>query len=361
MTTSTQRMEMIKALTEAHGVSGFEQNVRKLYQTYLEPVSEELLRDHFGGIVGRKTGDATGPRLLISGHLDEIGMMVKYITDEGFIKFQTLGGWWSQVMLAQRMVITTRKGEIIGVIGSKPPHLLDAEERNKVVAIKDMYIDIGVTDKAEAEALGIRPGDPITPWSPFVQLGNERVFMGKALDNRLGCATAVELLRELQGQAHPNILFAGATTQEEVGLRGAQTMVHHIKPDLSIALDVGIAGDTPGVKQNEAMSKLGKGPILLIYDGSMIPNPRFRDFFMDTAMDANIPLQVEAIAGGGTDAGRFQTFGSGVPSLAIGCTTRYIHSHAAIYHQDDFDHGVRLLAEVVKRLDRSALADIVND
>ncbi|KPV45143.1 M42 family metallopeptidase [Alicyclobacillus ferrooxydans] len=355
---SKSRVEIIKELCEAYGVSGQEAEVRKLYETYLAPVSEELEHDNFGGVVGKKTGDANGPRVLISGHLDEIGMMVTYITDEGFIYFQTVGGWWNQVMLAQRVVIQTRKGNITGIIGSKPPHVLPAEERKKTVPFTSMFIDIGVTSKAEAEEVGVRPGDPILPWSPFVQLANPKFYMGKALDNRLGCATALEVLRSLQGVSHPNILYAGATTQEEVGLRGAQTMVQHVKPDIAIALDVGIAGDTPEMKKSEALSKCGDGPILLLYDSSMIPNPKFRDFVMDTASDAGIPLQVEVVAGGGTDAGRFQTFGSGVPSVAIGYPTRYIHSHAAVYHQDDFDNGVALLTELVKRLDFATVRDI---
>jgi putative aminopeptidase FrvX len=352
------RVDIIKELCEAYGVSGHESEVRKLYEGYLAPVSDELLHDNFGGVVGKKTGNENGPKVLLAGHLDEIGMMVTYITDEGFIFFQTVGGWWSQVMLAQRVVIQTRKGIITGIIGSKPPHVLPADERDKVVKMKSMFIDIGVTSKAEAEAAGVRPGDPIIPWSPFIQMANPKFYMGKALDNRLGCATALEVLRDLQGVAHPNVLFAGATTQEEIGLRGAQTMVQHVQPDIAIALDVGIAGDTPEMKKSEALSKCGDGPILLLYDSSMIPNPKFRDFVMDTASDAGIPLQVEVVAGGGTDAGRFQTYGSGVPSVAIGYPTRYIHSHAAVYHQDDFDNGVKLLTEIVKRLDAATVRDI---
>ncbi len=357
---SSSRLDMIKQLTEAYGVSGYEHNVRKLYETFLEPVSDELVRDKSGGVVGKKVGDANGPKVLIAGHLDEIGMMVTYIEDDGFIRFQTLGGWWSQVMLAQRVVIQTRKGELMGVIGSKPPHILPADERDKAVKTKDMFIDIGVSSKQEAEEVGVRPGDPIVPWGPFTPLANGKYFMAKALDNRLGCAAAVEVLRELQGQHHPNILYAGATTQEEVGLRGAQTLVHEVQPDVAIAIDVGIAGDTPELKKSDALSKCGDGPILLLYDATMIPNPRFRDFVIDTAKDAGIPLQVEVVAGGGTDAGKFHTFGSGVPSVAIGFPTRYIHSHSAVYHQDDFDNAVRLIAELIRRLDAKTVAEIQN-
>jgi endoglucanase len=355
---TSQRLDIIQRLTEAGGVPGFEAPVRKLLTEYLEPLSDEVVRDHFGGVVGKRTGQPDGPKVLIAGHLDEIGLMVTHITDEGFIKFQTLGGWWSQVMLAQRVTIQTRKGDVVGIIGSKPPHILPAEERNKVVKIQDMFIDIGVSSKAEAEEAGVRPGDPIVPWSPFTPLANGKFFMGKALDNRLGCATAVEVLRELQGVDHPNVVYAGATAQEEVGLRGAQTLVQTVQPDIAFALDVGIAGDTPGIEKHEALSRCGQGPLLLLYDATMVPNPRLRDFVLDTARDCGIPVQVDVVPGGGTDAGRFQTHGSGVPSLAIGLPTRYIHSHAAVYHQDDFDHGVRLIVEVVKRLDWSAVRTI---
>lgn len=354
----SQRLEMIRSLCDAYGVPGHEHDVRKLYQTYLEPVSDRIVRDRFGSIAGEKTGDANGPKVLIAGHLDEIGMMVTYIDDNGFIYFQTLGGWWSQVMLAQRVIIQTHQGERVGVIGSKPPHVLPADERNKVVKIKDMFIDIGVSSKEEAESFGVRPGDSIVPYGPFTPMANEKYFMSKALDNRLGCAASVEVLRALQGQAHPNVLYAGATTQEEVGLRGAQTLVHEVKPDLAIAIDVGIAGDTPEMKKTEALSRCGDGPILLLYDASMIPNTRFRDFVIDTAKDAQIPMQVEYVAGGGTDAGRFHTFGSGVPSVAIGFPTRYIHSHTAVYHQDDFDNAVLLVAELIRRLDAKTVKEI---
>lgn len=356
----TSRIDVIRELCDANGISGYESDVRRVYEKHLAPVSERLERDHFGSIVGVKTGDVAGPKILIAGHLDEIGFMVTHITEEGFLKFQTIGGWWSQVMLSQRVLVQTRKGNLLGVTGSKPPHILPAEERKKVVEIKDIFVDIGATSREQAAEMGVRPGDAIVPWSPFTQMANSKLYVGKALDNRLGCATALEVLRELQGQAHPNIVYSGATTQEEVGLRGAQTLVHHVKPDISIALDVGIAGDTPGIDADERahLADVGKGPLLMIFDGSMIPNTRFRDFVLDTASDANIPVQVESLSGGGTDAGAFHVHASGVPSVAIGYATRYIHSHNAIFHEDDFENGVRLVTELVKRLDAGVVKEI---
>lgn len=357
---SLDMLKVVQSLTEADGVPGFEKEVRSLMEQYLNPLSNRLIKDGMGGVVGEKVGQADGPRVLLAGHLDEIGMMVTYLTDEGFVKFQTLGGWWSQVMLSQRVTIHTRKGKLTGVIGSKPPHILKPEERKQAVDIKDLFIDLGVKNKTEAEELGVRPGDAIVPWSPFTRLGNGHFYCAKALDNRLGCATAVGVLDALQNTEHPNILYAGATVQEEVGLRGAVTLANEIQPDIAIALDVGIAGDTPGLTKSDALSKCGQGPLLVIFDASMIPNPVFRDFVLDTAAEVGIPCQVESISGGGTDAGRFHISGSGVPSVAIGYPTRYIHSHTSIYCHDDFEQGVKLCTELVKRLDKETVERIRN-
>lgn len=353
-------IDVLRELCDANGISGNESNVRKVFASHLQPVSEEILRDRSGGIVGVKTGDASGPRVLIAGHLDEIGFMVTHITDEGFLKFQTIGGWWSQVVLSQRVIVQTREGDLLGVTGSKPPHILPAEEAKKVVQLKDIFIDIGATGRKHAEEMGVRLGDAIVPFSPFTQMGNPKFYVSKALDNRLGCATSLGVLHELQGQSHPNIVFAGATTQEEVGLRGAKTLSNLVSPDIAISVDVGIAGDTPGIEDDERghLAAAGKGPLLMIYDGSMIPNNRFRDFVIDTANELHIPLQLESLSGGGTDAGAFHLNGIGVPSVNIGFATRYIHSHNATIHEDDFFHAIQLVTELVKRLDAKTVKEI---
>ncbi|WP_367306552.1 M42 family metallopeptidase [Alicyclobacillus acidocaldarius] len=353
-------VEVLRDLCDAHGISGYESGVRKLFEERLRPLSEELLRDRTGGVVGRKTGDPNGPKVLIAGHLDEIGFMVTHITSEGFLKFQPIGGWWSQVVLAQRVIVQTRKGPLLGVTGSKPPHILSADERKKVVELKDVFVDIGATSKEHAEEMGVRPGDAIVPYSPFTQLGNPKMYVSKALDNRLGCATALCVLKELQGQAHPNVVFAGATAQEEVGLRGAKTLVHLVDPDIAISIDVGVAGDTPGIESGERqhLGDAGKGPLLMIYDHSMIPNNRFRDFVLDIAAAENIPVQLSSLAGGGTDAGSFHLHGIGVPSVNIGFATRYIHSHNGVVHEDDYLQAIQLVTAMVKALDKDMVTEI---
>ena len=343
-------LEMMKELTDAPGVSGFEEPVRRVMRRYLEPVGE-VLTDNLGSIAGRKVGQADGPRIVLAGHMDEIGFMVTRITDEGYLKFQPLGGWWDQVMLAQRVEIYTHQGAIMGVIGSKPPHILAPDERNKVYEKKHMFIDVGASSRAEAEAWGVRPGDPVVPVCPFTVMRNPDLLMAKAWDNRFGCALAIEVLRRLKGQPHPNQVYAVGNVQEEVGLRGATTTTNLIAPDIGFALDTGIAGDTPGIKPDEAQGKLGGGPVVLLYDGSMIPHSGLRDLVIDTAAAEGISLQFDSMPGGGTDAGKMHVFGAGVPSLVLGVPVRYIHTHAAILNRQDFDNAAKLLVAVVKRLD----------
>lgn len=350
-------LTMMRELTDAPGVPGQETAVRDVMRRYLEPHGE-VMGDNLGSIAGRKVGKQGGPKIMLAGHLDEIGFMVTRITDDGYLKFQTLGGWWEQVMLAQRVEIYTRQGPIIGVIGSKPPHILDADTRRKPVEKKAMFIDIGASSREEAQEWGVRPGDSVVPICPFTPMRNEKLLMAKAWDNRFGCALAIEVLRQLKDEQHANEVYAVGNVQEEVGLRGATTMTNLIAPDIGFALDTGIAGDTPGISPDEAAGKLGKGPVVLLYDGSMIPNTGLRNLVIDIAEAEGIPLQFDSMAGGGTDAGKMHVFGTGVPSLVIGVPVRYIHTHASIMHRDDFDQSVKLLVAVIKRLDAATVREI---
>lgn len=346
--------KLLQNLTEAFGPSGFEDDVRSLVQRQMEEIGP-VQGDGLGSLWLEMVGDARGPRVMLAGHLDEIGFLITQITDDGFLRFQTLGGWWEQVMLAQRVCIKTRRGFLTGVIGSKPPHILTPEKRRKVTKKTEMFIDIGVQSADEARAAGVRPGDPAVPICPFERLANPKYMLAKAWDNRIGCALALETARRVQEGNHPGRLFAVTTVQEEVGLRGAGTSAFALEPDVAIALDVGIAGDTPGIKAHEAQARLGDGPLILIYDGSLIPNHRLRDFVFDVAESEHIPYQTDTVSGGGTDAGRIHVSRSGVPSLALGVPARYIHTHASIIHADDFENTVRLLTAVVRRLDEAAL------
>ena len=353
-------VETLRELTLTDGIPGQEDAVRAVMARHLEPCGS-LQRDRLGSLCCLRRGAADHPRLMLAAHMDEIGFLVSDITDEGYLRLQTVGGWWAQVMLAQRVTVHTRQGELPGVVGSKPPHVLSAEDRKKVLEIKDMFIDIGAASRAEAAEWGVRVGDPVAPVCPFTPLRNPDLLLGKALDDRAGCAVLIETMRRLaaSGQQSPGTVLATATVQEEVGLRGADVAARHWQPDVAIAIDVGIAGDTPGMQRHEARSRLGQGPLVLVYDGSLLPSPRLRDFVGDVAAAEGVAVQWDTVAGGGTDAGRMQFAGAGVPALALGFATRYIHSAAAVIHRADLEAAVVLLLGVIRRLDRSALEAIL--
>lgn len=351
-----QTQKFLQELVEAHGTPGQEQDVFEVMSAYLKGVGT-ISRDRLGSFICEKKGTNAGPRIMLAGHLDEVGFMVKSITREGFIKFLPLGGWWGHVVLAQRLIVKTRKGDVLGVVGSKPPHELRDEDRKKVLEIKDLYLDVGAaSDWDVRKKLDIRPGDHIVPDSPFTVMANPNLLLAKAWDNRIGCALAAATAKQLKGVAHPNTLYAVATVQEEVGLRGAQTSAFKVQPDVGIALDVGIAHDTPGTEGEE---KLGGGPLIVVYDATVIPNRKLMDLVMDTAKKLKIELQFEAVERGGTDAGRIHMIGQGVPCLSMGVAARYIHSHVSIIDRRDFDQTVRLLVALVKRLDKKTVESLV--
>ncbi|MGN1402557.1 MAG: M42 family metallopeptidase [Bacillus sp. (in: firmicutes)] len=352
---------MLKELTDANGVPGNEKEVREVMKRYIAPYADEVTTDGLGSLVARKTGEENGPKIMVAGHLDEVGFMITRIDDKGFLYFQTLGGWWSQVMLAQRVTIVTKEGKLTGVIGSKPPHVLSPEARKKPADIKDMFIDIGAQSREEAESWGVRPGDMVVPYFEFTVMNNPNMLLAKAWDNRIGCAIAIDVMKNLKDADHPNIVYGVGTVQEEVGLRGAKTAAQKIQPDIGFAVDVGIAGDTPGVTDKEAMGKLGKGPGIVLYDASMVSHKGLRDFVTNVAEKNKIPYQFDAMAGGGTDSGSIHVTANGVPALSITIPTRYIHSHAAMLHKEDYENTVKLLTEVIKRLDREAVNSITFD
>ncbi len=354
------RLELLKRLTEAPGVPGYEGPVRKILREYFQELGE-VTQDRLGNLFCKKSGAAETPRVLLAGHMDEIGFMVKHITDQGMIRFVPLGGWFDQTLLGHRVMIHTHKGPVLGVIGAKPPHLIPQEERTKVVKKKDMFIDVGATSKEEVEALGVRVGDPIIPHAAFEVMANSKVYVAKAFDDRVGVAVAIETLRALQDAEHPNTVYAAATVQEEVGLRGATTAPWTVEPDVAIVLEVDIAGDVPGIKPEESAVKLGSGPTLLVYDRTMIPNRKLRDLVIQVAEEEGIPLQLSAIEGGGTDGGRIHLHKTGVPTVVISVPTRYIHSHSTLLHREDFDRAVALVTAVVKRLDAATVAGLTAD
>ncbi|MFC7373331.1 M42 family metallopeptidase [Fictibacillus iocasae] len=350
-------LSLFKTLTEMPGVSGFEREVRNFVKKEIEPYCDEIIQDRLGSIFGVRKGN--GPKIMVAGHMDEVGFMVTKITPNGMLRIEPLGGWWNQTVLAQRVQVITTEGEAVdGVIGSTPPHLLTPDQRNKTLDFKHMYVDISADSREEAESWGVRPGQPVVPLCPFTPMKNSKKIMAKAWDNRYGVGLAIELLKELEGIELPNELYAGATVQEEVGLRGAITASNMIQPDLFFALDASPANDMTGDRQE--FGQLGKGVLLRILDPRMIMHRGMREFVLDTAEAHNIPYQY-FVSQGGTDAGNVHISGQGVPSAVIGICSRYIHTAASIIHVDDYSAAKELLMKLVKTADATTLNTIIEN
>lgn len=352
-----KQLEMFKALTEAKGVPGNEKDVRNLMKEYISPYCDEIVQDNLGSIICKKTGKENSPKIMIAGHMDEIGFLVANIDDKGFITFQPLGGWNGKVMLAQKVIITTSTGkEYVGIINGKPN-----KDAAASIDKENMFIDIGVDSKEEVKNLGIRQGDMITPYFEFEQMANPNYLVAKAWDNRVGCALCVDILKKLKNKSHENVVYAVGTVQEEVGCRGARTASHIVNPDIGFSLDVSIANDTPGGNTNLGDGKLGNGPQLHIFDGGLVGHVGLRKYLIDIAEELEIPYQVNSLPFGGTDASQMHLAHNGAPCMSIGIPTRYIHSHASIIHKDDYDNTVKLVTEFIKRFNNEEYQRIIEE
>ncbi len=366
-------IKFLENLTNAFGPSAHETEAQKVAHDYGKQYAEEILFDGLGSVVFKRGNK--GPKIMLAGHVDEIGFVITEITKEGYMRFHQLGGWWDQTLLTQEVVIRPFKGgaKIIGVIGAPPPHVLSPEQRTKVVTKDQMYIDIGCASDKEVKELGIRIGDPAVPLAYFRTINRSQkekdeddkdakevtrevtLAVAKAFDDRIGVFIVLEALRRLSEEKidHPNTVYAVSTVQEEVGLRGARTAAQMIKPDIGFALDVDISGDSPDSKG--LVQKMGKGVSISAGDGSMIPNPKLRKFALEVAEEMKIKHQPAFLKVGGTDAGAIHLTGMGAPSLFLGIPTRYIHSHHGMLDLEDVENAVVLLVELIKRLDQETV------
>ena len=338
-------------LSEAHGPSGFEESVRKIMRRELTPLTDSISTDGIGSLIGVKGLSKQKLKVMLSAHMDEVGLMVRYITDEGFIKFQTLGGWLDQAMIGQRWEIHTSEGPIEGITGIKTPLVMSSEERNNVFKRDGLFIDVGASNKKDAEQrLKINPGDPISPQSKAVRLNKSNNIIGKAWDDRAGLAVMIGVMEALKENDLPISLYAVATVQEEIGLRGAHTSSHFVAPDLGINLESGVAGDYPGITKYEAQEKIGCGPAIFLHDSSMLPNLKFRDEVVKIATSKNIPLQFNVLSGYGQDGAEMQKVNDGTPVVNVTVPTRYLHSHNSLINLNDVTNAVKLVTEIVKTL-----------
>lgn len=343
-------VENLEKLSNACGVAGREQEVRELLIKMLKPYADEIVVDRLENIIAVKKGKKTTPKVMLAAHMDEVGLMIKNITKNGFLQFTKMGGIDDRILLAQKVNVFTEKGRLPGVVGSKPPHIQKEEERKKIFTFDEMFIDIGAENRDDAEALGAKIGDSVVFDVAFKKIVKEMV-LGKAFDNRAGCAVMVEAFKALEKTNCT--VYAAGTVQEELGLRGAGTAAYGIDPDVGIALDVTIAGDVPGVREFDTTSKLGKGPTLTVSDSGLITHPKVLRWFMEAASENKIDYQLETGLLGSTDAARIALTRQGIPSGTISIPARYIHSPTSIINLKDAQNAAKLAAAVVEKIEKT--------
>ena len=340
--------QLLEKLSNASGVSGFEDEVRNLMMEALKGHVDDLDVDNMGNLIATKNGKPDGKKVMLAAHMDEIGLMVRYIDKEGFIKFSKLGGINDQMLLNQEVYIHSNGEKILGVIGSKPPHRMKAAEKKKPVQYENMFIDIGASDKENAEEM-VNVGDPITIKQKFAELKNDLV-MGNAMDNRVGCAILLEVMKRARSDA---TIYGVGTVQEEVGLKGARTAAYRINPDMALALDVTISGDHPGMKEEDAPAKAGEGPCIILTDASgrgIITHPQVKELLIQVADEEEIPYQLEVSEGGTTDATAIHLTREGIPTGVISPPSRYIHTPVSVVNIKDVENAVKLILAVLNRL-----------
>ncbi len=340
---------MVKSLlakySNAHGLSGREGGIAEAIRSELEPCVDEVTTDSMGNLIAVKKGDEF--TIMLAAHMDEIGLMVRFIDDNGFLHFVPFGGWHPPTLYSQRVVVHGSKGDLYGVVGAKPPHIMTDEERKKELKLEDMFVDIGATGHEDAEELGVEIGTPITIDRQLVELPHDRVS-GKAFDNRVGCTLLTRVMQKVQS---PHTIYAVFTVQEEVGLKGAKTSAYRLHPDCAIATDVTFPGDHPGIEKKDSPIELGKGPVITISDANgrgLIAHPGMVEWLRDTAKRHDIPIQMQVGKGGTTDATSIHTERGGVPSTVVEVPVRYIHSPVEVADIGDLEAGIFLLVEALK-------------
>lgn len=333
-------------------MSGFEGSIRELVQEELKPCVDDIRIDAMGNIIAVKKGGK--PSVMVAAHMDEIGLMCKYIDDKGFIRFVKIGGWFDQALHSQRVVVHGEKGGIYGVIGAKPPHVIKEEERKKLIKAEDMFVDIGAKSREEAEALGVRVGTPITLDRELRSLAGGLVT-GKAFDDRAGVCVMIQVMKRLSELDVNATVYAVGTVQEEVGLKGARTSAFDLSPDVAIATDVTIPGDHPGIEKKDAAIEMGGGTVITVVDAAgrgLITHPKVLQWLEETAKQQGISYQLDVADGGTTDGTAIHLTKSGIPTGVVSVPARYIHSPVETLSLRDLQASVDLITQAVKNVDR---------
>jgi putative aminopeptidase FrvX len=355
-TSNDETVHLLQALADAPGPSGFEEPVRKIMVDRMKPLSDKLSYDGLGSVIAVQGG--SGPRIMVDAHMDELGGVVRRVSNEGYLAMQMLGGWLDQALVDQRWTIIGSKGPVRAVTGIRDIHIVPQEERTKVFPRESVFLDVGARNPAEVAALGIAPGDPVVPDAPFAVMNGTQNYLGKGWDDRVGCAVIIAAMQKLAKAAHPNQIYWVATVQEEIGLRGAHTATDVVKPEVGIAIEGGVTRDAPGVHPEEAQELLGAGPAIFLYDSSALPNRKFVSMVKQVAKEKSIPLQPDLIQGYGDDSAEIQKSNGGVPTVNMVVPVRYTHSHNGIMNRGDFDHMVNLLVAILQGLDAKAVANL---
>ena len=353
---SDETIQLLQTLADAPGPPGFEEPVRKIMVERMKPVSDKLSYDGLGSVLAVQ--GASGPRIMVDAHMDELGGVIRRVTADGYLTMQMLGGWLDQALVDQRWTIIGSKGPVHAVTGIRDIHIVPPDERTKVYPRDSLFLDVGAKNAAEVAAMGLEPGDPVVPDAPFAVMNGTQNYLGKGWDDRVGCAVLVAAMHKLAKASHPNQIFWVATVQEEIGLRGAHTASEVVKPEIGIAIEGGVTRDSPGVHPEEAQELLGAGPAVFLYDSSALPNRKFVALLKQVAKAKNIPLQTDLIQGYGDDSAEIQKSNGGVPTVNLVVPVRYTHAHNGIMNRGDFDHMVDLLVALLQSLDAKAVASL---
>ena len=341
-------IDLLKRTCEIAGAPGFEQPTRRLVIDEVEPLVDQLEVDNLGSIVTLKKGSRNpdGKKVMVAAHLDEIGFIVKHIDEQGFVRFHTLGGFDPKTLTAQRVIIHGKQ-DVVGVMGSKPIHVMTPEERKKTPEITDYFIDLGM--RAEQVKELVQVGNPITRERELIEMGD--CVNCKSIDNRVSVFILMETLRQL-GEV-PYDVYGVFTVQEEVGLRGANVAAHHINPDFGIGLDTTIAFDVPGAQPHERVTSLGEGAAIKVMDSSTICDYRMVEFMKQTADQNNIKWQLEVLTAGGTDTAGVQRMGKhGAIAGAISIPTRHLHQVIEMANKEDIEACIQLLKASLETIDQ---------
>ena len=339
----------LEKLSNACGVAGREDEVRNLLIKLLKPYTDQICVDKLGNVIAIRKGEKASPKVMLAAHMDEVGLMVKTISKEGFLRFAKIGGIDDRILLAQKVIVYTAKGALHGIIGSKPPHIQKEEERKKIVKCDELFIDVGAESRETAAKIGVKVGDAIGFDVKYAKIGKATVI-GKAFDDRVGCAVIIETLKLLEKT--DCTVYAVGTVQEEVGLRGATTAAFGVDPDVGLALDVTVAGDVPGVREFDTTVNMSKGPTLTVSDSGLITHPKVLRLLRDTAEENKMDYQLETGLPGSTDAARISLTRQGVPSGTISIPARYIHSPVGMISLKDAENSAKLAAAAIQKIPR---------